>query len=44
MAKQVEINSKAPDFALPDFNGHLVSLSDYRQKQRVLLVFNRGLT
>ena len=44
MAKQVEINAKAPDFALPDFNGQLVRLSDYRQEQHVLLVFNRGLT
>lgn len=44
MAKQVEINTKAPDFTLADFNGLPVSLSDYRKKRHVLLVFNRGLT
>ena len=44
MSKQVEINSVAPEFSLADFNGQMVSLSDYREKQSVLLVFNRGLT
>ena len=44
MSKQVEINTTAPEFALPDFMGQMVRLSDYRQKQHVLLVFNRGLT
>jgi hypothetical protein len=32
----------APDFALPDYRGHLVKLSDFRGKRHVVLVFNRG--
>ena len=32
----------APDFSLADVDGKLVSLSAYRGKQHVVLVFNRG--
>lgn len=39
---QVELNTVAPDFALADFNGNLVRLSDYKGKNHVLLVLNRG--
>ena len=44
MSKQIEVNAKAPEFSLTDFNGKPVSLSDFRGKQAVVLVFNRGLT
>jgi peroxiredoxin len=39
---KVNINTPAPDFALQDYHGNLVSLSDFKYKQNVLLVFNRG--
>jgi peroxiredoxin (alkyl hydroperoxide reductase subunit C) len=39
---RVELNQSAPDFTLSDFNGNEVSLSDFRGKKNVLLVFNRG--
>ncbi len=32
----------APDFTLTDTQGRTVSLSDFRGKSNVLLVFNRG--
>ncbi len=32
----------APDFTLVDVNGRAASLSDYRGKKHVVLVFNRG--
>lgn len=38
---QVSMNAPAPDFTLPDFSGKPVSLSDFRDKKNVLLVFNR---
>lgn len=41
---QVAIHTPAPGFTLADFNGRPVSLSDYRGKRNVLLVFNRGFT
>jgi peroxiredoxin len=41
---RVSLNQTAPDFSLPDFSGSLVSLSDYRGRRNVLLVFNRGFT
>lgn len=43
MAK-VAIDRPAPDFRLQDYRGARVSLADYRGRQRVLLVFNRGFT
>jgi len=39
---KVSINTLAPDFTLQDFTGKPVTLSDYHQKNNVLLVFNRG--
>jgi peroxiredoxin len=38
---KVSIHTPAPDFTLPDFQGQPVSLSDFRNKAHVLLVFNR---
>jgi peroxiredoxin len=39
---QIELNMPAPDFTLPDFQGRPVRLADFRGRQRVVLVFNRG--
>jgi peroxiredoxin len=39
---KVRINALSPDFALADSEGNEVQLSDYRDRQNVLLVFNRG--
>ena len=41
MAK-VEIDAKAPDFELPDYQGAPFSLAGHRGMANVLLVFNRG--
>ncbi len=41
---KVAINTPAPGFKLADFTGQPVQLSDYRGKQHVLLVFNRGFS
>ncbi len=38
----IEANTHAPDFTLPDFKGHDRSLSDLTDKRNILLVFNRG--
>ena len=38
----ITLNTPAPDFALQDFQGQTVRLSDFRGKSHVLLVFNRG--
>ena len=40
----IEIGKSAPDFTLPDFEGREVTLSSFRGRQRVLLVFDRGFT
>ena len=39
---KVSLNTPAPNFTLPDFQGVNMSLSDLRGKSNVLLVFNRG--
>jgi peroxiredoxin len=39
---KVSINAPAPDFTLDDYRGDPVSLSDFKNKQNVLLVFSRG--
>ncbi len=39
---QVNLNKHAPEFTLQDYQGNLVSLSHFRGKQNVLLIFNRG--
>ncbi len=41
---KVELNKPAPDFALEDFSGRVVKLSELNGKAKVLLVFNRGFT
>ena len=41
---KVALNTQAPDFTLNNFKGQPVSLSDFRGKKHVLLVFNRGFT
>ncbi len=38
----MENGHAAPDFALADVSGRVVRLSDYRGKENVVLVFNRG--
>ena len=38
----VELNTRAPEFTLPDFEGELVSLSDFSGQKNVAVVFNRG--
>jgi peroxiredoxin len=43
MAK-VEINTKAPDFTLPDFSGKTIHLTEFLGKNNILLVFNRTFT
>ena len=42
MAKRVQLDQPAPEFSLKDANGQQISLSDFREKSNVLLVFNRG--
>lgn len=41
---RVALNQLAPSFSLDDFSSRTVSLSDYRDRKNVLLVFNRGFT
>jgi peroxiredoxin len=41
---KVELDCPAPDFTLHDFRGKPVRLADFRGKQHVVLVFNRGFT
>lgn len=38
----VEVNKKAPDFEMDDFNGEKFKLSSFEGKSRVLIVLNRG--
>ena len=38
------IATEAPDFTLEDLEGRSITLSDFRDKKHVVLVFNRGLT
>jgi hypothetical protein len=39
---RVELNTRAPGFALLDFQGKGVSLSEFANRKNVLVVFNRG--
>lgn len=39
---RVELNTPAPGFTLPDFNGNDVALADFAGQKNVLVVFNRG--
>jgi hypothetical protein len=38
----LKIGDKAPDFAIPNGDGKLVTLSEYTQRSPVVLVFYRG--
>lgn len=38
----VEVNMKAPDFEIDDYKGRIFKLSDYRGKNNILIVLNRG--
>ena len=39
---RVKVGQPAPDFTLEDSNGKAISLSDFRAKKSVVLVFYRG--
>ena len=39
---RVSLNTPAPDFSLPNFQGNTVRLSDFKDQANVLLIFNRG--
>jgi peroxiredoxin len=39
---RAELNKPAPNFTLTDFKGNEIRLSDFKDRQNVLLVFNRG--
>jgi len=41
---RASLDKPAPDFTLPDYSGRSVSLSDFRDRNNVLLVFNRTFT
>ena len=36
------VGDEAPDFSLPDTNNQIVTLSDHRESENVVLVFYRG--
>jgi cytochrome oxidase Cu insertion factor (SCO1/SenC/PrrC family) len=40
--ERVKIGQAAPDFTLEDMTGKRISLSDFRRKKNVVLVFYRG--
>jgi len=44
MSTPIRIDKPAPDFNLETFSGVPVSLSEYKGKKNLLLVFNRGFT
>jgi len=39
---RVKVGAAAPDFTLEDIDGKRISLSDFRGKKNVVLVFYRG--
>lgn len=39
---KVQLNTQAPDFALPDQNGMITSLKDFKGERHLLLIFVRG--
>jgi hypothetical protein len=41
-ATHLKIGDRAPDFALPNGDGKLVTLSDYTTRGPVVLIFYRG--
>lgn len=38
-AAELKVGDKAPDFTLPDQNGHKVHLADFQGKKSVVLAF-----
>ncbi|NLE77850.1 MAG: redoxin domain-containing protein [Chloroflexi bacterium] len=42
--EQFPVGAQAPDFTLTDTAGQAVRLSDYHDRQHVVLVFTRGFT
>ena len=40
--ERVNVGETAPDFTLENFDGTRISLSDFRGKENVILVFYRG--
>tara|TARA_B100000029_G_C17556746_1_gene951922 strand:- start:1079 stop:1213 length:135 start_codon:yes stop_codon:yes gene_type:complete len=40
----LEVNTKAPDFTLPNQDGDMVSLSDYKDKKIVLWFYPKAST
>ncbi len=36
---RLKVGDRAPDFELPDQNGQIVRLSDFREKKNVVLLF-----
>ena len=40
--ERVKVGQLAPDFSLEDVNGKVITLSDFRDKKSVILVFYRG--
>jgi peroxiredoxin len=38
----IEVNKEAPDFDIEDFKGNKFKLSNFRGKNNVLIVLNRG--
>lgn len=36
------VGDEAPDFSLPDINNQIVTLSDHRGSENVVLIFYRG--
>jgi len=40
--KRVKVGDSAPDFTLEDMDGRPITLSDFRDKKKVVLVFYRG--
>ena len=42
LATAIEVGEQAPDFTLPSTTGGMISLSQFRGKQLVLLEFHRN--
>ena len=40
--ERVQVGDAAPDFTLENMDGNRISLSDFRGKKNVILVFYRG--
>ncbi len=41
-AKELKVGDKAPDFALPNPDGKIVTLSEYTARGPVIVLFYRG--